>query len=129
MEFIHIKSLRAGPEDIPVSFDVVSLFTMVPIVEALCLLSRHFNKDILKLFCHVLNSSLFRFSGHFYEQTDGVAMVLPLSPIIAHFFMEHFEETALERATHKPFGLFRYVDDTIVIWPMVQASCRIYLTT
>jgi hypothetical protein len=30
MEFINIKSLRAGPEDILVSFDVVSLFTMVP---------------------------------------------------------------------------------------------------
>jgi hypothetical protein len=48
MEFINIiKSLRAGPEDILVSFDVVSLFTMVPIVEALRLLSWHFDEDIL----------------------------------------------------------------------------------
>jgi hypothetical protein len=48
MEFINIiKSLRAGPEDILVSFDVVSLFTMVPIVEALCLLSRHSGENIL----------------------------------------------------------------------------------
>jgi hypothetical protein len=61
MEFINtIKSLRAGPEDILVSFDVVSLFTMVPIVEALRLLSRHFDEGILRLFRHALTSS---FSG------------------------------------------------------------------
>jgi hypothetical protein len=47
-EFINtIKSRRAGPEDILVSFDVVSLITMVPIVEALRLLSRLFDEDIL----------------------------------------------------------------------------------
>jgi hypothetical protein len=36
VQFINtIKSLYAGPEDVLVSFDVVSLFTMVPIGEAL----------------------------------------------------------------------------------------------
>jgi hypothetical protein len=74
MEFINTKSLRAGPEDILVSFDVVSLFTMVPIVEALRLLSRNFDEDILRLFRHMLTSSFSRFNGQFYEQTDGVAM-------------------------------------------------------
>jgi hypothetical protein len=80
MEFINtIRSLRAGPEDILVSFDVVSLFTMVPIVEALHLLSQHFDEDILRLFHHVLTCSFFRFNSQFYKQTDGVAMGLPLS--------------------------------------------------
>jgi hypothetical protein len=47
-KFINtIKSLRAGHEDILVSFDVASLLTMVPIGEALRLLSRHFDEDIL----------------------------------------------------------------------------------
>jgi hypothetical protein len=36
------------------------------------------------------------FKRQFYEQTDGVAMGSPLSPVIADFFMEHLEETALE---------------------------------
>jgi hypothetical protein len=118
MEFINtITSLRAGPEDILVSFDVVSLFTMVPNVEALRLLSRHFDKGILRLFRHVLTSSFFRFNGQFYEQTNGVAMGSPLSPLIADFFMENFEETALDEAIHKPLFWLRYVDDTFVIWP------------
>jgi hypothetical protein len=101
--FINIiKSLRAGPEGILVSFDVVSLLTMVPIVKALRLLSLQFDENILRLFRHVLNSSFFRFNGKLYEQTDGVAMGSPLFPVIADFFMEHFKETALEGATHKP---------------------------
>jgi hypothetical protein len=117
MEFINtIKSLRAGYEDILVSFDVISLFTMVPIVEALPLLSRHFDEDILRPFRHVLNSSFSRFNGQFCEQTDSVAMGSPLFPVIADVFMENFEETALEGATHKPLCWFRYVDDTFVIW-------------
>jgi hypothetical protein len=59
-EFINtIKSLRAGREEIIVSFDVVSLFTMVPIVETLHLTSRQFDENIPRLFRHVLTSSSF----------------------------------------------------------------------
>jgi hypothetical protein len=37
-----------------VSFDVVSLFTKVPIKDTMDLLGRHFAEDILRLFRHVL---------------------------------------------------------------------------
>jgi len=53
----------------------------------------------------------------FYEQTNGVAMGSPLSPVIAIFYMEDFERKAIEKATHKPSCWYRYVDDTFVIWP------------
>jgi hypothetical protein len=47
MEFIDmIHTLQAGPRDILVSFDVISLFTMVPTEEALRLLIRHFDEAI-----------------------------------------------------------------------------------
>jgi hypothetical protein len=96
MEFINtINTLRAGPRDILVSFDAVSLFIMVPIEEALRLLSRHLDEAILRLFRHVLTSSFFSFNGQFYEKTNGVAMGSPLSPVIANSFMEYFEEMAL----------------------------------
>jgi hypothetical protein len=118
MDFIDtIRTLRTGPRDILVSFHIVSVFTMVPIGEALRLLSRHFDEAILRLFRHVLTSSFFSFNGQFYEQTDGVAMGSPLSPVIANYFMEYFEEMALESATYKPLCWFRYVDGTFVIWP------------
>jgi hypothetical protein len=63
-----------------------------------------------------LTSSCFSFNGQFYEQTDGVAMGSPLSPVIANYFMGYFEEMALEAATHKPLCWFRYVDDIFHVW-------------
>jgi hypothetical protein len=117
-EFVHtLGSLHVGLQDIMVSFDVVSLFTRVPIRETMSLLSRHFGEDILTLFRHVLTSSYFCFAGQFYEQIDGVAMGSPLSPVIAKFYMEVFEDMALDRAPHKPLCWFCYVYDTFVIWP------------
>jgi hypothetical protein len=116
-------------EDILVSFDVVSLFTMVPIGEALYLLSWHFDEDIFKLFCHVLTSSIFRFNNQFCEQTNGVAMGLPLFPVIANFFMEHFEETALKGVTTSPSAGFTMWMTCSSSCPMVQASCQSSLTT
>jgi hypothetical protein len=100
-----------------ISFDVVLLFTRVPIRETMSLLSRHFEEDILTLFPHVLMSSYFSFGGQFYEQIDGVAKGSPLSPVIANFYMEVFKEMVLDRAPHKPLCWFRYMDDTFVIWP------------
>ena len=78
-----------------VSFDVVSLFTKVPVDDSLSLLSHHFTDDILALFKLVLISTYFCFSCQYLEQTDGVAMGSPLSPVIENFFMEDFEERAL----------------------------------
>ena len=100
-----------------VSFDVVSLFTKVPVEEAITLLSRHFKDEDLALYKHVLTSTYFCVDGQFFEQTDGVAMDTPLSPVIANFYMEEFEKNAIETATHKPACWYRYVDDTFVIWP------------
>jgi hypothetical protein len=56
-----------------------------------CLLSQHFDEVTLRLFHHILTSSFFSFNGQFYEQTNGVAMGSPLSPVIANYFMEYFE--------------------------------------
>ena len=68
-------------------------------MESLNLLRQHFSEDFLALFRRVLTSTYFSFGGQFYEQTDGVAMG---SPVISNFFMDDFEERALENATHKP---------------------------
>jgi hypothetical protein len=92
-----------------VSFDVVSLFTKVPVKESLTLLSQHFKDEVLALHKHVLTSTYFCVDAQFYEQTDGVAMGSPLSPVIANFYMEDFEMKDIETATHKPACWYRHV--------------------
>ena len=110
-----------------VSFDVVSLFTKVPVEESLTLLSQHFDKEIMSLYKHVLTSIYFCVDGQFYEQTDRVAMGSPLSPVIANFYKEDFETKAIEKATHKPACWYRYMDDTFVIWPHGQEKLMDFL--
>jgi hypothetical protein len=110
-----------------VSFDIVSLVTKVPIRETMDLLGRHFEENVLGLFRHVVTTSYFTFNGQFYGQTDGVAMGSLLSPVIANFYMENYEKTALESAPLKPHCWFRYVDDTFVIWQHVPDKLKDFL--
>jgi len=105
----------------------VSVFTNVPIVDSLELLSHHFEEDVLALFKHVLTSTYFCFDGQFYKQTYGVAMGSPFSLVFANFFMEDFEKKAIEQATHKPVCWFRYVEDTFVIWSHEQEKLKDFL--
>jgi hypothetical protein len=99
-----------------VSLEVMSLFTRVPIVESLNLLSQHFSEDITALFKLVLTSMYLSFGGQFYDHIDGVAVGSLLSPVIANLFAEDLEERALEQATHKPLCWLLYVDDSFMIW-------------
>jgi hypothetical protein len=122
-----LESIKIKPGELMVSFDVICLFTNVPIGDSLNLLSKHFGKYTLALFKHTLTSTYFCFDGQYYEQNDGVAMGSSLSPVIANFYVEDFEKTTIEQATHKPACWYRYVDDTFVIWPHGQDRLQDFL--
>jgi hypothetical protein len=58
VEFVHtLGSLQVRAEDLMVSFNVASVFTKVPVVESLNLLTQHFSENNLALFRHVLTST------------------------------------------------------------------------
>ncbi|GJQ73120.1 hypothetical protein Trydic_g1748 [Trypoxylus dichotomus] len=48
------------------------------------------------------NSTQDQLLRSFYEQTDGVAMESPLSPVVANLFVEQFKSLAIETAVDKP---------------------------
>ena len=51
----------------------------------------------------------FQWNQSFYEQVEGVVMGSPLSPVVANFFMQKFEEEAIKSSTHQPSVWLRYV--------------------
>ena len=98
-----------------VSFDVVSLFTRVPVSEALRVIEdlladddtlRYWitllPADIVSLSRLCLTTTYFQFGGDFYEKVEGVAMGSPLSPVVANIYMQDFEQRAMTTATLKP---------------------------
>ena len=96
-------------------------------MEPLNHLSQHSIEDIFVLFRPVLTSAYFCGGGQFYEQTDGVAVGSPLSPVIANFFISDFRESALTQAPHKPLCWSHNVDDNFVIWPNGTETLQSFL--
>jgi len=111
-----IKNERVNHDDILVSFDVVSLFTKIPLDEAIQVIKEVVDPETAKLAEICLRSTVFTFQGGYYEQTSGVAMGSPLSPIMANLYMEYFEKKALESYPLKPAWWKRFVDDTNLKW-------------
>lgn len=59
----RLRQLRTVESDIMVSFDVVSLFTRVPLTESLDIIGEKFDGSLLDLFKHVLTSTYFLYGG------------------------------------------------------------------
>ena len=125
-----LNSITPQATDILVSFDVINMFTNIPVDEALVVIGDELQKDytlasrsclqwdaIMELLEVCLKTTYFQVDNKFFQQKDGMAMGNSLSPIVCDLYMVHFEKLALDSALFKPSCWFRYVDDTFVIWP------------
>ena len=82
-----MKDVHLAKDEVLVSFDVVSLFTNVPVGEALHVIQETLREDeslrdrtplsagrIAELLEMCQKSTYFSYGGYFYEQTQGAAM-------------------------------------------------------
>ena len=115
------------PDGRLVSLDVNSLFTKVPVDEAISLPRRvipNLNLDLpiaankfVDLVELCLSDNVFQVNNEFYRQKFGLSMGNSLSPILACLFMEYFETELLPRIAPPNFIWFRYIDDVFSVWP------------
>ena len=112
------------------SFDVVSLFTRVPVHLAVSVARERLLSDdtfsdrthlsidnIILLLKFCLDATYLCFRGKFYQQIFGTAMGSPVSVTIANMVMEYVEEKALSTFPSRPIFWKRYVDDTFTVLP------------
>ena len=110
-----------------VSFDIESLFTNVPIPEALSAVKEALVLknaelplpmtqfvDMIEL-CVKCNS--FTFEGKEYRQVHRMAMDSPLSTVLACVFIESLEKNRIKPINGAHSRYFRYVDDCLVQLP------------
>ena len=91
----RMKDWKVDENALLTSFDVVSLYKKIPIDDGVEVIKKVSNPEIAHLVEMYLRSTYFCFQGEIYEETEGVAMGSPLSPIVANIFMEDFEGKAL----------------------------------
>jgi hypothetical protein len=119
----RIKQKRLPDDYELVSFDVVSLFTSVPLDYTIGLILDKIYKDKLiktKLKKKEMRELLetctkemhFSFNGDIFRQIDGVAMGSPLGPVIANIFMVELEKSLVPQLDGMIGLWYRYVDDT-----------------
>ena len=106
---------------IPISFDVVSLYTNIDTKEALHTVLDYVQShkprtyglathDLYELLDLLLSNNIFTHGGKFYRQIRGLAMGNRLSGTLAIICMDRFEHTHIY-TTYQPYFYGRYVDD------------------
>ena len=119
--------MSVDPDEILVSFDVVSLFTCIPTHLAIEVVKERLDFDqslpertnlsiqnIIALLQFVLDNNFFVFQGDHFKQIFGCPMGFPVSAILANLIMEYVEGKALLSAPNPLKWWFRYVDDSHV---------------
>ena len=129
-EFLHrLKEIALSLVDTVVSFDVVSLYTNIPLAETIDLVVDKLyaesskrvppvGREVFKRLLEMATSGLFMYKDGLFKQVDGVAMGRPLGPNLANFFLGHLEEISVfSNENICPKLYLRYVDDIFAVFP------------
>ena len=140
--FTFVDSIRKFPSNdaqTMCSFDVESLYTNVPVSEAIEIALEELYKkptnvesalsrdQMRKLLNFAVRDKPFRFLNDQYSQVDGVAMGSPLAPILADLFITKMEQKLNRFSTNRPKIWLRYVDDVLCVFDINVEKIHAFL--
>lgn len=139
LQFVDgLKEIPICENEVLVSFDVVSMFTNIPVDHMIILISER--KDEIEskfrikfeLFREILlfllkECAIFSWNKDFYRQKDSLAMGSPLSPILAKILMTKIIKFTLSKIPIAPRTLALYVDDSF--WRIEKEYVNLVLQT
>ena len=120
------------------SFDVVSLFTNVPLSETIELIINRlyadgnpyaipFDKDVFRKLMFMATQGLFMYKDKLYKQIDGVTMGSCLGPTLANFFLGCLEEKLFANSNNLSPNLYlRYIADIYAVFDS-DSACTQFL--
>lgn len=133
-----LKSTQIPNSAMLVSFDVSNMFPNIPTTECLELLNNLINKsntnfiektELMEAFNICINQTQCKFNNKFYQQTSGLAMGSPISPLLANIFMDNLETLILSSPQGKKHINFwhRYVDDILACFTGTKRQLELFL--
>jgi len=134
-----INSLLVTPKTemlnkIPISMDIVSMYTNIPIAEAIKISTQYLQRhkpnlfglsidNIKSLLDFILNNNVFEFNGNFYKQIRGLAMGSRIAPTLAILTLDYIEHQTIYADTRFNSLFYRrYVDDTLIIADNIEQA-------
>ena len=122
----YMKNAPIEDNEIVVSFDATSLWTIIPIIDTQNIIKDYVNSNDQFTRKTAISQSKFLDLGNlvltttqctfqFYQQTDGVAMGVPASSTTAEVYMQADECTAISAALNPPKVWEQFVDDVYSI--------------
>jgi hypothetical protein len=119
----EIRDFQIPPDHCLVSFDVVSLFTKVPVINTITYINTRLendpswkrtysltSRDVTELLLLCVQCTYFRWEDLIFQQTEGTPMGSPLSPVFAELFLQQLEENTVSNNPDIRFYR-RFVDD------------------
>jgi hypothetical protein len=121
-----VASMEVNEKDEVYTFDVESMYTSIPIKEAIETVKWFIHqsnteimmqKMIIQGLYIVLTCNFFTFGSRFFKQNRGLAMGTPVAPILATLYLGYYEERKIIDSFKNNLILYkRYLDDVLVIW-------------
>ena len=123
-----MEDVSLNEDDILVSFDVQSLFTSIPVEEAIKICEQRLKEDnplldrtitdvdtIICLLHFCVTKTAFQYDNKHYRQKEGVAMRSLVSSAVADIFMQDLEMRAFAQFLNQPRLWKRFVDNILSI--------------